>query len=385
VDLLVVIALAVFWYGLVPFAGGLVVRERWRKFRRRFDDLRLKPFLDYASSLRDENGEYRFFGGFESVTEDHILWIHRENLTIPVDLSGARTYMLPNTRGDEIPAAFDPGEEVPEKIRWDRVSALAEGAKVFVGGALVFRDKRPIFASLPGNPLLIIFYEGPDRSLTVRTIRAGRHKNKYWNFITPYALVLGVFSQIIVALPFLSPPVFRLNIIATLIAIFVPLLPLIPPGILLALCYRRFWWQARIFRAYRDLARLPLRYIPLGKQTGQLPDGENYVIRQYETLPAAFYERKFPFIIPAGEKSIQNKWYVCGGGGGIDESGADGFPQEPADAFAVFGAYPGDPAVLAARYHRKSFILELISWVLFFGSMGANLFFIILILNTLRP
>ncbi|GHV11437.1 hypothetical protein FACS189491_02660 [Spirochaetia bacterium] len=139
-----IIALVVFFYGLVPVAGALVSRRSWRIFRRRFDDLRLRPLLDYGIYSHTEGGIYRFTGGFESVTDGHTLWIRSDDLTIPVALSGAQTYMLPMQEGGGV---FDPSEEAPERIRWDRVSTLTEGAKVFVGGALLLRDKRWTFVS----------------------------------------------------------------------------------------------------------------------------------------------------------------------------------------------------------------------------------------------
>jgi hypothetical protein len=392
--LLVIISLAVFWYGLVPVTGAFISRRNWRRFRRRFDELRQRPILDYAAAIAagtpggygGEGGEseFRFTGGFESLAEDKILWVRGGDLTIPVDLSGARTYVLPNTETEEIPAAFDPGEEAPERIRWDRISTLTGGVKVFVGGALCLRDHRRIFASTPVHPLVVIFYEGPDRSLTLRTIRAGRNRNEFFNFLTPYSFILGAFSQIIIALSFYSRPAFRFTVISALIALFTPFFPWLPPGILFTLFYRNLWWKARIFRAYRDLVRLPRGYISRGENRGRLPGGELYVEKQFDTLPAAFYERKIPFIIPAGEKLIGESWHVFGVLAEEEANNPDAFPGEPRDAFAVYGALPGESETLARRYTCKAYIMEIISWLLLLVGMGVNMFFIVIILSLLR-
>jgi hypothetical protein len=237
--------------------------------------------------------------------------------------------------------------------------------------------------SVPENPLLVIFYENSTRSLTVRAIRAGRHRNEFFNFLTPYALILGAFAQIIIALSFLSRPAFRLTMVSSFIALFTPLFPWMPPGILFTIIYRRLWWRARIFRAYRDLARLPLRFIPRGKNEGKLPDGEIYTVKEYLTLPGTFYKNRIPFIIPAGEKQLKDKWYIFGTKSFCEKAGEEAFPGEPLDPFAVYGALPGEPETLARRYNRRAYALEIASWFLLLAGIGLNVFFAIFILTLL--
>jgi hypothetical protein len=386
----VIISLAVLFYGLVPIAGAFYSRRNWRYFRRRFNELGQKPILDYAAcmstgpgSSAGEGEEFRFSGGFESLTGDKILWIRGEELTMPVDLRDARIYVLPDTETEGIPVYFDPGEEAPEQIRPDRISALTGGVKVFAGGSLCVRDGRKIFASA-SRPLMVIFYEGPDRSLTIRTIRAGRHRNEFFNFITPYSFIAGAFSQIIIVMSLYSRPVYRLTLIAALIALFTPLFPWLPPGIFFTLAYRRLWWKARIFRAYRDLVRLPRGYIPAGETRGRLPGGELYIEKQYDALPAAFYERKIPFIIPSGEKRSGDKWHLFGVLVQGDEKNPDTFPGEPEDSFAVYGAYPGETESLTRRYNRKAYGMEIISWLLLLAGIGVNVFVVAVILSLFR-
>lgn len=399
---LIILSLAVFWYGLVPMVGAFISRHGWRVFRRRFDDLRLKPFLDYASCLdgaQTGNG-YRFIGSFES-TDGSMLWIRSETLTMPVMLEGAHTYILPMSEGDEILEDFDPRKEVPEKIRWDRVTVLTEGAKVFVGGALVQKDDRRVFVSTAEQPLLIIFYDGNDRSLTIRTIRAGRNKNEYWNTITPYAFIGGTFCQFMVALHFLSRPIFRFTVISACIALFTPLVPLFPPGVLFTVLYRRLWWRARVFRSYRDILQLPLKYMSSGVWDCRLPDGERYGAVYYDALPGASLGNKIPLLIPekrGQRRPEQNKtalkkegWYVFGripegvsAGTPIPRalSGEDlpEFPREPRDLFAPFGAVLGNPEILARTYTQKAYMLEILSCILLLAGVGLNIFLIIKIL-----
>jgi hypothetical protein len=384
--------LAIFWYGIVPVAGAFASRHIWRVFRSRLDDLRLRPLLDYAVYRQGEtaDGVYRFIGGVESVTDGHTLWIRSENLTVPVALAGAHTYVLPMPETGGISENFDPGGEAPERIRWDRVSTLTEGAKVFVGGSLVLRENRRIFVSTREHPLLVIFYDGSDRSLTPRAIRAGRNLNEYWNnLMSPYAFILGAFSQLIIALSFLSRPVFRLTVITAFIALFTPLFPLIPPGVLCTVVYRRLWWRARLLRAYRDLVRLPLKYFPPGAKTCRLPDGELYGAFRYNTLPKEAWN--LPLLIPREEGRKKDGWYIYGAlseefpgkdgtsGPETAKGGEQTLPREPRDVFASFGAVPGNPEILARRYTRQAYTLEVISWLILLTGLALNVFFIALI------
>ncbi|MDR3303501.1 MAG: hypothetical protein LBS86_03730, partial [Treponema sp.] len=311
-DLLVIALFAVFWYGLVPVIGAFITRASWRRFRRRFDALRLCPMLDYATyerysrELSPEGGRFRFIGGFESITSNQAsrtaptLWIRAHNLTIPVGLLNARIYLLPLTEQE---GREDQSTLIPQRIRWDRVSTLTEGARVFVGGMLALRDDRLMFVATRENPLILIFYDGDDRSLTIRAIRAGRHKNEYWNRVTPYAFILGVFTQLIIALSFLARPAFRFTAVAACIALFIPLFPVVPPGVLFTVVYQRLWRRARRFRAYRDIARLPLKYC-----ANRLPDGERYGASSPTALPDDA-EGHIPILIPASRRK-KDGWYI---------------------------------------------------------------------------
>jgi hypothetical protein len=274
----------------------------------------------------------------------------------------------------EIPEGFDPGKETPQRIRWDQLTTLTEGAKVFVGGKVRAENDRLTFVSTRDNPLLVIFYDGPDRSLTPRAIRAGRQDNEYWNRITPYAFILGAFSQIMMVLGYIQRPAFRLTVIAAFAAMCTPLYPMIPPGFLFTVLYRRLWWQARVFRAYRDLVRLPLKYLPDQKKEAVLPGGERSGEVYYKTLPAELRARietnEIPLLIPEKAVGRVNGWYIFGALGNGET------PAPPEDVFATYGAIPGDPGKLARIFTLKAYTLEVVSWVLLLIGIGLNAFFI---------
>jgi hypothetical protein len=248
-------------------------------------------------------------------------------------------------------------------------------------------DDRLTFVSTREDPLLVIFYDGPDRSLTPQAIRSGRHRNEYWNAITPYAFILGAFSQIVLAAGYLSRPAFRMTVITAFIAIFTPLFPLIPPGILFGILYRRLWWQARIFRAYRDLVRLPLIYL---SPPGRLPDGQRYGAIVFEGTSDELRERQIPLLIPETMAGQKRRWYIVGVLPAETRGNFPGSPDsaelprqlpgEPRDPFATFGAIQGNPEVLARGYTKRAYILEVLAWMALLAGIGLNIFFISMII-----
>jgi hypothetical protein len=367
--------LVVFWYGLVPVAGAFLSRRSWRNFRQFFNDLRLKPFLDYAAyqTTREEGAFFRFIGGFES-TDGRTLWIRSAKLTVPVAISGAQTYLLPMPKGGTVPGVLYHDEDAPERIRWNRVSSLTEGARVFVGGQLKLLDNRMTFVSTKEKPLLVIFYDGPDRSLTNGVIRAGQYQNEYLNRITPYGLILGAFSLIVMAFSFLSRPAFSLTAITAFIALFIPLYPLLPPGMILTMLFRRLGRQAGVYRYCRELVRLPLGYFAPGEKTTRLPDGEPYGRVSCTALPPE--EGAIPLLIP-GERPRRGKpWYVFGSLAGKGPPEPEKLPGEPRDLFAPWGAIPGEPEILAREYDLKARLLEIVSWLMLLAGLAVNIFFI---------
>ena len=259
--------MVILWYGLVPMTGALINRRKWRQFRKRFDELRRSPVLTYsnfrpttppsrlqASGLENKAGPFRFIGTFESITDRQTLWIRSDNLTVPIPLKNAKTYLLPAENDNEA-QTVDPRDEIMEIIRWNKVSSLTEGARVFVGGLLADTDGRFGFTSTKENPLMVIIFYGSDDSLSARVIRAGRPCRDYLNAVTPYSLIIGVICQILIAAAYLHRPAFRPTVIISLIALFIPLYPFIPPGLLFTLMHRRLVWRVRNLRACGDLAR----------------------------------------------------------------------------------------------------------------------------------
>ena len=196
-----ILGTVVFWYGLIPAIGGIILRNKWYRFRKHFNEFRLCPILDYDIYRKldesDGGGEmgksFRFLGKFESVTEGQVLWVRSESLTVPVLLKNADTYLLQMISEDS----------APQKIRWEIVSTLSENAKVCVCGAIQNNKGQWNFTSTKKNPLIIFFYDGPDNALASHIVRVCRQRDEYWNSITPYSLAMGVLCHFLFAVLFL--------------------------------------------------------------------------------------------------------------------------------------------------------------------------------------
>ena len=369
------------FYGLLPITGAFNSRNRWRKYRKHFEKLCLEPLLDYRRyrQLEGEGGVFRFTGGIESITDGHTLWVRGDDLTIPVSLEKTRCFLLPVTEGEGTP-------EAPEQIRWNRVSTLTEGAKVFIGGQIKTQNNRLSFCSTKENPLMVLFYNCPDRELAGSIIRAARTRNEYWNSFTPVSLVMGALALVYMAASFLGRPAFRLTVISALVAVFVPALPVVPPGILFTVLYRRMSWHARKFRSYWDLVRLPLNLMPGCPEQqscpeGQVPGtGEKYGYVKLDSLPEG---EAIPWLLPENQKQGKNKLYFFGTlAAGTGEEYP--LPQRSKDPFVSFGILPDDPARLAGRYAIKAYTLEALAWLILLTGISVNVVFIIFILQLLR-
>ena len=388
--MLVIIGLAVLWYGLVPVVGALIKRYKWFKFRNRFNGFRLHPIMDNQAYWQMENNggghtrTFRFIGELESLTDKQVLWVRNEDLIVPVSLKNAESYLL-SMQGDEgIPEISYPGATAPDKIRWEKVSSLTEGTKVFVGGCLSCQEGRWGFVSSKESPLMVIFHDGPDHSLATKTVWAGRHQGEYLNPVTPYSLIIGALCLLFIATFFLQRPAFRPAVIVSIAAIFTPLFPLVPPGLLFTVVYRHLTWKARILRAYSDLAKLPLCYFaPNGngiqlRGKPALPDGEPYGFVCCKELPPEVLEGKIPLLIPEITELNGDNWYIFG-----TMLPSKLLPFRPRDPFATFGVLPGNPKEFIRRCTVKAYAMETVAWIILLAGISLNIFFLRLVLSLL--
>jgi hypothetical protein len=341
--------------------------------------------LDYRNyrQLADEGGIFRFTGGIESITEGHTLWVKGDDLTIPVSLENTKCFLLPKNNGEEMP-------EPPEQIRWNRVSTLTEGVKVFIGGLIKLQDNRLIFVSTKENPLIVIFYNCHESELTNQIILSARIRNEYWNNITPVALGFGALSLVYIAASLLNRPAFRMTVITALVAVFIPVLPFIPPGLLFINMYRRMIWYSRKYKAYWDISRLPLQYLKPNQESILLRTGEKFGFVKMDSLPSADMDGDIPFLIPQTTREEKTQqWYFFGILPSEKENPAEekqaenNLPEKSKDPFVCYGILPAKPEALTRRYVIRAYSFEVLAWILLFLSIVLNGIFIGIILSLL--
>jgi hypothetical protein len=262
--------------------GAFFRRYRWKRFRNRFNELRLSQSLDYRvyRQLPEEGGIFRFTGEIESITDGHTLWVKGDDLTIPVSLEKTRCFLLPLSEGTE--------PEAPQMIRWKSVCTLSEGAKVFIGGQIKTQNNRLTFCSAKENPLMVIFYNCPDDDLPREIISGARTRNDYWNSLTPISIVIGALALIYIAASFHNRPAYHLTVITALVSIFIPVFPVLPPGLLLTVLYRRLAWNVRKIKVNWDIAYFGL----LSRHTD---DSKQSIMRRYAIR--AFFLEVFTWLL----------------------------------------------------------------------------------------
>jgi hypothetical protein len=156
---------------------------------------------------------------------------------------------------------------------------------------------------------------------------------------------------------------------------------MLPPGLLLTLIYRRMTWHAIKFRAYWDLARLPMRYLLPGEESAILVTGEKYGFKKLDVLPSA-EDGQVPWLIPESAhenaKEDGQLYYF-----GVLEEGKE-LPVKSKDPFVSFGLLRAEPYFLARRYAIKAYTLEALAWLVLILGICVNVIFIYLILFLLR-
>ncbi|WP_018526110.1 hypothetical protein [Alkalispirochaeta alkalica] len=236
---------ALFFYLILPGAGALWVRRRWRRFRQALFRGASFPLLLSDTS---REGWYQLFGRLESLQGEDLLWLDSGAGSVGVCVEDVPLFLFPG-RGRSARRPTEP----PRPVFWHEMLALAEGTRFYVAGMarqesgqMVFRQRRGVFP-------LIIIHEGPPQGLLKRVIWAGRQRNEYWNALTPGALTGGFLAQLLIALAALAtaPGAALFAIVLALL----PVTPLLPPGAGGYYLYRKIWGEARRRRAIRDASR----------------------------------------------------------------------------------------------------------------------------------
>lgn len=403
-QLLLVGAVVLMFYAVIPGLGAFGVRARWRQFRSRLLDSSLFPIADYeqfrfggTTAEATVLGRFRFFGTLEAIQGDDLIWVRNGRVSFAADMKGVKVYILFPV-ADKAPGVLP--DQAPQELSWSRIGSLPEGSKVYLGGNLEAEHGRAIFRNRRECPLTALIYDGPETSLLARSIWSARQRNEYWNQFTAPSLLAGTVALLLIAYIFLRSPLLRLGSLTALTLATAPIAPLLPPGIVMFFMYRRWWRKGRYYRAQRDLVRLPLRYFadPAAESSAPLPGRERY--ERVLTGPAELHnfgamgaqERVVPEIrpngvipaAPAGGAAFERRYYVYGAS--VRNSTAESTVAAasvglPADPMAEFLIYREDPSFIAATCSRRARAYELIAGVTFAVGLLLNFYEVFLVLS----
>ena len=159
---------------------------------------------------------------------------------------------------------------------------------------------------------------------------------------------------------------------------FMPIIPLLPPGVFFMLLYSRLWRRGRILRGERDLWNLPLRYFIPERRNGSaagppaevlLPDGERYAVEIFPSLEEAraCAEASSVEILTSSFKPGRHGPYHLYGS--PDRNGRLTAPDDP---FAAHIIVPGDPVLLSRGCRREAHLHEIFAAVAFTAAILVN-------------
>ncbi|MCL1819006.1 MAG: hypothetical protein FWG35_08735, partial [Spirochaetaceae bacterium] len=200
----------------------------------------------------------------EAIQEDDIIWLRSGEAALSADMKRQKVFLLPSqtTSRENIGTEDDVSplpDETPRIVAWEKVRSLPEGIPVLLAGTLCVSRGRGLFRSGKKDKLLAVFYDGDNASLLERAVWHGRQRNEYWNAFTGASLGAGFLTGMILSYFFLSPPLSRIPAILSIAMSLVPTIPVLPPGLIFFLGYRRLWRKGRFLRAERDILTLPRR------------------------------------------------------------------------------------------------------------------------------
>ncbi|AFG38106.1 hypothetical protein [Spirochaeta africana] len=257
---LLVVACILIFYILIPGAGALHVRRRWRLLRGRLYDASSWQRLRYhdqgsAAQLDVDTviGVRRMVASVDAVEGDATLWVSSNELSVAIDMSGQDVVLLPGTQDDLLKENSAEVITPPVVVPWRRMFTLSQGTQILVAGTVENENGRLFFRGSRQHPLLILLFEGDPRLVLYRGIWNARQRNEYYNQATPGSLTAGTAGLLLLAYFLLTAADSRLWGLVALTFSFSPMLPLLPPGVLGYFLFRRLWRHGRRLRSERDL------------------------------------------------------------------------------------------------------------------------------------
>jgi hypothetical protein len=392
-QILLILGVAVLFYGALPAVGAFVVRGQWRRFRKTVDAVSRLPTAGSGSVARDRPGaagRFRFFGTLEAIQGEDRIWITNGRLSVAADLRGVRVYLVPEL-DDGTEAGGGSGSAELGSVPWHRIFSLPEGTPVFVGGQLYSEEGRAVFRDDRSHRLLVVIHDCPREAVLLRAISGGRHRNEYMNVFTLPSVGVGALTLILLAFTLFASSA-RLPGLLALTAGLAPMSPFLPPSFPLYFAYRRSWKKARQMRVQRDLARLLLRYFPPSPGDGQRDrratllraDGSAIVVTGGDRIPLPPGLRRIAVDLPprSARRALSPEG-SCVVTAGYTEDAEGVRLRDAEDPMAGSLLVQGDPQAVAHESARAALFYEAVSGILIGLTVAVNLPLVFLLLSRL--
>jgi hypothetical protein len=278
-------------------------------------------------------------GRLESIQGETTLWVRGETSSIAVDMEKSAVYIV-TQRPQGSP------NEPPVRTSWNRIGSLPEGSQVLVSGFLDTSEPHPMIRASGEARVLAVFFDGSVETLTRTCIWSGRQMNEYWNSVTPSSLAAGSLALLVAAYFLLQGTLLRGVAQLSISLAALPVLPLLPPGVVPFYAYRVFWRRARTLRAFRDVLRLPLRFAGNTRPCGELPNGGTYCCREIAQDTYARLKNSGHHALEPPLKQAEDRFFY------FQKSAIDG--ERGVDPLVEEYVAVGDPLTQAFRCHRRA-------------------------------
>jgi len=350
------LAIAAIFYLGIPLVGAFALRSQWRRFRLRLAELSRAPILSYRDiAVARASGErivgrFRLYGRVEALEGADRAWLRGEGVSALVDFSRSPLYVLPSD---------EEGARNVARLPWTSVTSLAEGTPLFTAGLLVVDGDNPVFVEEPGESLVAVSYDCGENEIAPRLVEGGRAVNEYWTPITQVSIALGLAAMSVLMVVYAGKTTFSTLRAMTFFIGVLPILSLVPPGLLLYLAYRALWRRAWSLRSMRDAFRMPLSFFAEGRmgEAATLPGGGRYVARRIAEdadIPAD------ALVLDAiGDSDRWGESWLFAAEGGTDPA-------------AITVVTRGDPAKLAAAAARGATVYALLACAALAAGLAMN-------------
>ncbi|MBN2737523.1 MAG: hypothetical protein JXR70_11120 [Spirochaetales bacterium] len=383
----IIFTLSLVFYLFIPGIGAILSINKWRTFRKHLLDYTKLPIIDYSllNELKNKPSKaFRFFGKLEALEGKKSIWVKNKLLTLQVEIDKSRIYLMPSHKSDNNQSEEIHLDQENSQTKWQKIYSMSEGTQVFIAGTCKNIGGQGIFYDTPEKPLITIFYNGNNHELLKNVLYGARQKNEYWNNLTPFSLIFGFLSHLILAYFLISSTPYRFFALYSLGMGLLPVTLILPPGILLFWIFQSFWNRSRIYRTKRDLCRHPSTYFDQNTDWNSmenlechLPDGHHYLaIRLHNEKAADHLFTGSPEIIDS--ESSKNPEFLLGQPVQIGPYTKLKLPDDPMVPFVLF---KGNPEENINSYHSKSQLYALWGIISIIADVFLNLVIIFFILR----